>query len=237
MIIYPAIDLLDGKCVRLKQGLYDQVTRYSDQPEDVAQDFKSQGAKWIHIVDLNAAKTGVPTNHDIIGRIAANTGLKIQTGGGIRNMETLTRLIEDYGVSRCVLGTSAMRDRAFTEAALAKYANQIAIGIDAHDGDVAVDGWTNRSGIRATVFALQMKSLGAQIVIYTDFSRDGMLIGPATAQTAEMVAVTGMDVIASGGIGSPEDIIDIKKTGCVGVIVGKAIYEGKVRLSECMQNE
>lgn len=237
MIIFPAIDLLDGKCVRLKQGLYDQVTEYSDRPEEVARDFKAQGAKWIHIVDLNAAKTGVPTNHEIIGRVVAETGLRIQTGGGIRNMDTLKRLIEEYGVSRCVLGTSAMRDRAFTEAALTKYSNQIAIGIDAHGGDVAVDGWTSRSGIKATEFALQMKALGAQTVIYTDISRDGMLIGPATLQTAEMVEVTGMDVIASGGIGSQEDIFEIKKTGCVGVIVGKAIYEGKVRLSECMQSE
>lgn len=237
MIIYPAIDLLDGKVVRLSQGKYDQVTIYSDNPVEVAQQFLEQGASWIHIVDLNAARSGVPANHEIIGQIASRTGLKVQAGGGIRNLETLEKLLRVHGVSRCVIGTSAIRDREFTRMALKLYAKNIAIGIDAHNGEVAVDGWTSGSGVRATEFAAVMQDLGAETVIYTDITRDGMMTGPATAQTAAIVSGTQLSVIASGGIGSEEDLWEIKKSGCSGIIVGKAIYEGKVRLSECLQKE
>jgi len=237
VIIYPAIDLLDGKVVRLRQGKYDQVTVYSDDPIAVAKEFREQGASWIHIVDLNAARSGVPVNHEIIGRIAFETGLKVQAGGGIRNLETLEKLLRVHGVSRCVIGTSAIRDREFTRTALKLYPHNIAIGIDAHNGDVAVDGWTSGSGVRATEFAASMQDLGAETVIYTDISRDGMMTGPATAQTAAIVSATQLSVIASGGIGSEEDLWEIRKSGCSGIIVGKAIYEGKVRLYECLQKE
>lgn len=237
MIIYPAIDLLGGKVVRLRQGKYDQVTVYSDNPIAVAQGFREQGASWIHIVDLDAARSGIPSNHEIIGRIAAGTGLKVQTGGGIRNLPTLEKLLQVYGVSRCVIGTSAIRDREFTRMALKLYPQNIAIGMDAHDGEIAVDGWTSGSGVRATEFASEMEALGAETVIYTDISRDGMMTGPATAQTASIVSATHLSVIASGGIGSEEDLWEIRKSGCAGIIVGKAIYEGKVRLKECLQKE
>lgn len=236
MIIYPAVDLLGGKCVRLKQGKYDQVTVYNDDPIAQAFSFKEAGAKWIHVVDLDAAKSGVPTNHEIIKRISIETGLMVDTGGGIRNMDTLRRWIEDYGVSRCVIGTSAIKDRKFTEEALKLYADKIAIGIDAHDGEVAVDGWTSGSGVKAVDFALQMKEIGAQTVVFTDISRDGMLTGPAFDSTKELVDVTGLNVVASGGIGSDEDIMYIKGSGCEGVIVGKAIYEGRVDLKKCLQS-
>jgi phosphoribosylformimino-5-aminoimidazole carboxamide ribotide isomerase len=237
VIIYPAIDLLDGKVVRLQQGKYDQVTVYSDDPLAIAQQFREQGASWIHIVDLNAARSGIPENHDIIGQIATRTGLKVQAGGGIRNLETLEKLLRVHGVSRCVIGTSAIRDRDFTRMALKLYAKNIAIGIDAHNGEVAVDGWTSGSGVRATEFAATMQDLGAETVIYTDITRDGMMTGPATAQTAAIVSSTQLSVIASGGIGSEEDLWEIRKSGCSGIIVGKAIYEEKVRLSECLQKE
>ncbi len=236
MIILPAIDLLGGKCVRLRQGKYDDVTVYNDDPIAQAFEFKEVGASWIHIVDLDAAKSGIPTNHQVIRDIAVKTGLKVDTGGGIRNMDTLTSLIEDYGVSRCVLGTSAIKDRPFTEAALARYGDKIAIGIDAKGGEVAVDGWTEGSGVAAVDFALTMKSLGATTVIFTDIARDGMLTGPAFDATKEMVDRTGLDIIASGGIGSDEDIYYIKGSGASGVIVGKAIYEGRVDLKKCLQN-
>jgi len=236
MIIYPAIDLLDGQCVRLSQGKYDQVTVYSDDPYAIAQGFADAGAKWIHMVDLNAAKTGIPANQAIIAAVAQKTGLKVQTGGGIRNLDTLRRLIEEIGVTRCVIGTSAIRDRAFTQKALALYGDRIAIGLDAKNGEIAVDGWTSGSGVNVIDFAKTMQEIGAQTVIYTDISRDGMLTGPATASTRELVDATGMSVIASGGIGSEEDIVQIRTSGCTGVIVGKAIYEGKVRLSVCLQN-
>ena len=235
MIILPAVDLLGGKCVRLLKGDYDKVTVYNDDPLSQAWEFKEAGAQWIHVVDLDAARTGVPTNHAIIRQIVEKTGLKVDTGGGIRNMDTLRRWIEDYGVSRCVLGTAAVRDRAFTENALELYGDKIAIGIDAKDGEVAVDGWTEGSGLDAVEFALIMKSIGAETIVFTDIARDGMLTGPAVSSTKLMVESTGLDVIASGGIGSNEDIDKVRTTGCAGVIVGKAIYEGKVDLKACLQ--
>lgn len=237
MILYPAVDLLDGRCVRLRQGKYDQVTVYSDDPFAIAESFAAAGSGWIHMVDLNAAKTGIPTNQGIISRVVKETKLMVQTGGGIRNMDTLRYLIDEIGVSRCVIGTSAIRDRSFTEKALALYGSKIAIGLDAHNGEIAVDGWTSGSGMHVIEFAKTMQSIGAQTVIYTDISRDGMMTGPATASTRELVESTGLSVIASGGIGSEEDILEIRTSGCSGVIVGKAIYEGKVRLSVCLQNE
>ena len=236
MYILPAIDLLSGKCVRLKQGKYDDVTIYSDDPLSVAKNFASLGSKWIHIVDLDAAKSGVPTNYEIVKELACKTRLLVETGGGIRNMETLEKWINEYGVKRCVLGTSAIKDKEFTKEALQKYPDSIAIGIDAHDGEVAVDGWTKGGGVKATDFALQMVSLGAKTIIFTDISRDGMLTGPAFDATKELVQKTGIDIIASGGIGSDEDVIHIKDSGCAGVIVGKAIYEGKVDLEKCLRN-
>ena len=236
MIILPAVDLLGGKCVRLRQGRYDDVTVYSDDPLLQAESFKEAGAEWIHVVDLDAARSGIPTNHEIIKEISIKTGLKVDTGGGIRNMDTLRRWIEDYGVTRCVLGTSAIKDRAFTEAALKMYPKNIAIGIDAKNGEVAVDGWTTGSGVSAVDFALTMKSIGAETIIFTDISRDGMLTGPAFDSTKEMVDRTGLDIIASGGIGSDDDIMYIKDSGCAGVIVGKAIYEGRVDLKKCLQS-
>ena len=236
MIIYPALDLLDGQCVRLSQGKYDQVTVYSVDPVKVAQSFAAAGAKWIHMVDLNAAKTGIPYNQSIIAAVVKNTGLKVQTGGGIRNLDTLRYLIDEIGVTRCVIGTSAIKDRAFTEKALALYGDKIAIGLDAKNGEIAVDGWTSGSGVNVIDFAKTMQDIGAQTVIYTDIARDGMLTGPATQSTRELVDASGVSVIASGGIGSEEDITLIRTSGCSGVIVGKAIYEGKVRLSVCLQN-
>jgi len=236
VIILPAVDLLGGKCVRLMKGDYAKVTVYSEDPLSVADSFAEAGAEWIHVVDLDAAKSGVPENHKIIEEISKKTGLKVDTGGGIRNMDTLSRWIEDYGVSRCVLGTAAVRDRDFTEKAIDKYGSKIAIGIDAKDGEVALDGWTQGAGINAVEFALQMKSIGATTVVFTDIARDGMLTGPAVESTTQMVKKTGLEVIASGGIGSDDDIYKIKESGCSGVIVGKAIYEGRVDLKRCLQN-
>lgn len=237
MIIYPAIDLLDQRCVRLAQGKYDQVTVYSENPLDIAETFAAAGTKWIHMVDLNAARTGISENLELIAAVIKKTGLKIQTGGGIRNFSRLEHLIEEVGVSRCVIGTSAVKDKDFTKKALAKYGDQIAIGLDAKNGEIAVDGWTNSSGMQVAEFAKQMMQLGAKIFIYTDISRDGMLSGPATESTKKLVEATGADIIASGGIGSFADVEEIRSSGCSGVIIGKAIYEGKVRLGECLQNE
>ena len=162
MIIYPAIDLLDGQCVRLRQGNYDDVTVYHSDPLQMAAAFRSAGAEWLHVVDLEAARTGTPAHAELIGMIRRQTGLKIQTGGGIRNMAHLQLLLDDYGIERAVLGTAAVRDRSFTEAALRMAPERIAIGLDARDGRISIDGWTQDSGLDVLDMARQMRSLGAQ---------------------------------------------------------------------------
>lgn len=234
-IIYPAIDLLAGKCVRLEQGNYEKVTVYSDDPLDIASSFSEAGAQWIHMVDLDAARTGIPVNHQIVATVASKFGLKVQTGGGIRTMEILDRVM-DTGIDRAILGTSAIRDRIFTEKALSKYGKRIAIGIDAAGDDVAVEGWTKKSGINVLDFARIIENIGGQTIIYTDISRDGMLTGTETKGIIRIINETGLSVIASGGIGSLKDVYDAKAAGASGVIIGKALYEGKVDLEECLQN-
>ena len=237
MIIYPAIDLLDGQCVRLRQGNYDDVTVYHSDPLQMAAAFRAAGAQWLHVVDLEAARTGTPAHAELIGTIRRQTGLKIQTGGGIRNMAHLQLLLNEYGIERAVLGTAAVRDRSFTEAALHMAPERIAIGLDARDGRISIDGWTQDSGLDVLDMARQMRSLGAQTVIYTDISRDGMLQGPALEGIRRLVGIAGLSVIASGGIGSMQDIEAVRATGAAGVIVGKAIYEKKVVLEACWPKE
>ena len=237
MIIYPAIDLLDGKCVRLSQGRYDQVTVYHEKPVEVARRFRQAGAPWLHVVDLEAARSGKPAHAGLIEQMQLETGLQIQAGGGIRNLETLSLLLEQHKIARVVLGTAAVKDRPFTEAALRRYGKRIAIGVDARDGRVCVEGWTEDSGLDAVAFVRTMASAGAQTIIYTDIRRDGMLRGPAIGAISELVALRLLDVIASGGIGSQADIETVRQTGAAGVIVGKAIYEGKVVLDSCWPKE
>jgi phosphoribosylformimino-5-aminoimidazole carboxamide ribotide isomerase len=237
MIIYPAIDLLGGQCVRLRQGRYDQVTVYDPDPLAVALRFQRAGAPWLHVVDLDAARTGVPVHGDMIAAIRRETGLKIQTGGGIRSLSHLLFLLEDLRIDRVVLGTAAVRDRPFVEQALRLYPDRIAIGIDARDGEVSIDGWTRGSGLKALEFAVLMAEAGARVAIFTDISRDGMLAGSETGFIREMVGKSGLSIIASGGIGSMQDIEAVRRTGAAGVIVGRAIYEGKVDIERCWQNE
>jgi phosphoribosylformimino-5-aminoimidazole carboxamide ribotide isomerase len=237
MTIYPAIDLLAGRCVRLRQGDYNQVTSYSDDPLAVARLFREAGAGWLHVVDLEAARTGIPVHAALIARIREETGLKVQTGGGIRSLSHVRTLLEDYAIDRIVLGTAAVRNRAFTKDVLRLWPERTAIGIDARDGEVSVDGWTRGSGLNALDFAREMAAAGARLAIYTDISRDGMLSGAATEDVRTMVEQGGLAIIASGGIGSADDIEAVRQTGAVGVIVGKAIYEGNVRLDECWPEE
>ncbi|HHX38172.1 MAG TPA: 1-(5-phosphoribosyl)-5-[(5-phosphoribosylamino)methylideneamino]imidazole-4-carboxamide isomerase [Clostridiaceae bacterium] len=235
MIIYPAIDLLDGKCVRLYRGDYNKVTEYSNDPVQVAKAIADIGATWLHVVDLNAARTGESYNRDIIKKIVAETGLHVQTGGGIRSLATVEALL-DIGVARCVIGTAAVRDSEFAQTVLQKYSDQTAVGIDSRDGKVRVAGWTEDSGIDTLSLALQMKEWGAVTIIYTDISRDGALSGPAIASSRELMEQTGLDVIVSGGISSNSDINECRRIGAAGVIVGKALYERKVDLKKCFQN-
>jgi phosphoribosylformimino-5-aminoimidazole carboxamide ribotide isomerase len=233
-IIYPAIDLIDGKCIRLTQGDYSRVKVYSEDPLEIANSFAQAGAQWIHIVDLDAAKTGIPTNHRIIARIAEQTGLKVQTGGGIRTMEVLLRIL-DSSVCCAILGTAAIRDRKFTLEALKHFASRVVIGIDAKNGKVAADGWTSESEYDAVDFAKAMEQSGARRIVYTDISRDGMLQGTNMEGLKTMISETSLEVIASGGIGSGADVRMVKEAGAFGVIIGKALYEGKVDLRQCLQ--
>lgn len=232
--IFPAIDIIDGKCVMLKQGDYKEVTVYSDNPLSMALSFKNAGAKNIHIIDLDAAKTGNRINNNIISEIAKKTGLFVQTGGGIRNMETLKNVLKS-GVSRAILGTAAVRDKKFIKEAVNLFGEKIAIGVDAKDGEVAVQGWTESGNVNVIDFVKQMENLGVKTIIYTDISLDGMLSGIPTEMIKNLLSKTSLNVIASGGISSQKDIDEAKRAGACAVIIGKAIYEGKVDLKKCLQ--
>lgn len=234
MRIFPAIDVLGGKAVRLRQGRYDDVTVYNDDPVEQARIWADGGAEWLHVVDLDGARDGVPANIDVIARIARKVGVPVQTGGGIRTMETLDRL-HDAGVTRTVLGTSLVRDPEFVAAAARKYAGIVA-GVDARDGKVAIEGW--REGTEREVIELidELAALGVQRVVYTDISRDGMQAGVSARAYRELVDRSPMRVIASGGVSTLEDVRALASIGrrVEGVIIGTALYEGRFTLPEAI---
>ncbi|MDT8434974.1 MAG: 1-(5-phosphoribosyl)-5-[(5-phosphoribosylamino)methylideneamino]imidazole-4-carboxamide isomerase [Anaerosomatales bacterium] len=234
MQIFPAIDILGGKAVRLRQGHYDQVTVYNDDPVEQARIWAAGGAEWLHVVDLDGARDGVPANIDVVARIVKKVGVPVQTGGGIRSMETLDRLY-DAGVTRTVLGTSLVTDPVFVEAAAHKYAGIVA-GIDARDGKVAIEGW--RQGTEREVAELieELARLGVPRVVYTDISRDGMQSGVNTAVYRALAADAPMTVIASGGVTGLDDVRALASIGrrIEGVIIGVALYEQRFTLAEAI---
>ncbi|WP_442602048.1 1-(5-phosphoribosyl)-5-[(5-phosphoribosylamino)methylideneamino]imidazole-4-carboxamide isomerase [Paenibacillus sp. KN14-4R] len=235
-IIYPAIDIRDGKCVRLVQGDYNQETVYNDNPAAVAQDWEAQGGKWIHLVDLDGAKAGYPVNDQLIGTIAKNVNVPVQVGGGLRKEEDVDRLLS-LGVSRVILGTAAIEDRNFVYRVLQKYGEQVAIGIDARDGYVATRGWLETSQVKATDLAVQLAEHGAKTFIFTDISRDGMMEGPNVDAIVELARVSGQTVIASGGVSRPSDLTALAayaNAGVGGAIVGKALYTGAIVLGDAL---
>ncbi|NLH96449.1 MAG: 1-(5-phosphoribosyl)-5-[(5-phosphoribosylamino)methylideneamino]imidazole-4-carboxamide isomerase [Clostridiaceae bacterium] len=234
MVIYPAIDIKDGKCVRLVQGRFDDVTVYSDDPVEMACMFERAGAQYLHVVDLDGARLGSPQNADVISRIAAAVGMPVQAGGGIRTTETMEMLL-DKGVKRVILGTSAVNDPMLVKKAAEMFSGRFAVAVDARDGFVATEGWTRTSGFTAAEFARKMEGLGATVIIYTDISRDGMLKGPNLRAMEEMVGAVGIEVIASGGVTNLEDIINLKDIGIAGAIVGKALYTGTLDLEEAIK--
>jgi phosphoribosylformimino-5-aminoimidazole carboxamide ribotide isomerase len=237
MNIYPAVDILKGKAVRLKQGRADDVTIYG-QPLEMAQRWFDAGAHWLHVVDLDGAFGGAPANHDVIAQIArALPKLRVQVGGGIRSMAVIENLFA-AGVQRAVLGTSAVNDPKFTSEALKRYGDRIAIGIDARDGIARVSGWTETSQIGAIDLARKLEQEGAKLVIYTDISRDGVLVGPNTESLKQMIDGTGLHVIASGGVSKLEDVrtlAAIRHSRLDGVIIGKALYEQLLTLEEALE--
>lgn len=233
MYLLPAIDILGGKAVRLAKGDYAQVTVYNDDPAQQAQTFADQGATWLHVVDLDGARSGNPENLAMIERILARTSLKVEVGGGIRSLDTIARLA-DAGVSRVVLGTSLVADPAFAEAAIMRYGELLCAGIDAKGGEVAVAGWREGAGVAAEELAHHVAELGFQHLVYTDIARDGMQTGIDPAAYVRMAEAFGHPVIASGGVASVRDIERLSEVAASieGVIAGRAIYEGALSVEE-----
>lgn len=234
MYIYPAIDLYGGKAVRLFKGDYDQMTVYSDDPVSVAKDFAAAGASHIHLVDLEGAKIGKPANLDTIRAIVETTGLFAEVGGGIRDMETVDSYLS-IGVSRVILGTAAVKDPDFLHAALQKYGEKIAVGVDLKDGYVAIKGWTETSDLKAEEFFEKMQKLGVKTIICTDISRDGAMKGTNRALYRALSEKFDIDLIASGGVSSMEDVEALAQMKLHGAIIGKAYYIGAIDLKQAVE--
>src|SRR6516225_5815841 len=238
MKIYPAIDILGGKAVRLRQGRKAEATIYGD-PLEMATKWVSKGAEWLHVVDLDGAFLGKLKNLELLREMAAAVpNAKIQVGGGIRSMSVVDSLL-DAGLQRVVLGTAAVQDPGFVKQALTMQPHNIAVGIDVLDGSVQVSGWTKDSYLRAISLAKKLQDLGARLVIYTDISRDGVLEGPNVEATKEMLETTELSVIASGGVSSIEDVrhlAELDHWRLDGVIIGKALYEGRIEVEEALAN-
>ena len=234
MYIYPAIDLYSGKAVRLYKGDYAQMTVYSDDPVSVAKDFAAAGASHIHLVDLEGAKIGKPANLDTIAKIVEATGLFAEVGGGIRDMETVDSYLS-IGVSRVILGTAAVKDPVFLQAALDKYGEKIAVGVDLKDGFVAIKGWTETSDLKPEDFFEKMQNMGVKTIICTDISRDGAMKGANRELYRELSSKFAIDLIASGGVSSMEDVTALAEMKLHGAIIGKAYYIGAVDLKQAVE--
>ncbi|MCI9147411.1 MAG: 1-(5-phosphoribosyl)-5-[(5-phosphoribosylamino)methylideneamino]imidazole-4-carboxamide isomerase [Hungatella sp.] len=235
MQLYPAIDLKDGRCVRLTQGLFDRVKVYSDSPEETARLWVSKGAAFLHLVDLDGALAGRSVNGEVIRRIVKAVDVPVQIGGGIRSRQAAEAMLE-LGVSRVIIGTRAVREPEFVRQLVEAFGpEKIAVGIDAKKGMVALEGWEQVSAVSAGELCGQMKAFGVRHVVYTDISRDGMLSGPNVEATKELTEETGMDIIASGGVSSMEDLKRLYDAGIQGAIIGKALYEGRLDLQEAVK--
>ncbi|MBR4881926.1 MAG: 1-(5-phosphoribosyl)-5-[Clostridia bacterium] len=233
MIILPAIDLYEGKAVRLYKGDYNQMTVYSDNPPEFARDFYAKGATWMHLVDLEGAKEGTTPNLETIKNIVSATGLKVEIGGGIRNMETVKKYI-DIGVSRVILGTAAVKDREFLLEAVKTYGDKIAVGVDIRDGIVAIKGWTELSGLDCFDFCRELQDIGVKTVICTDISKDGAMQGTNLELYRQLSEKFTIDFVASGGVSTLDDVRALKEIGVYGAILGKAIYTGAVDVADAI---
>ena len=234
MKLYPAIDLYGGKAVRLYKGEYQQMTVYNDDPVAVARDFQAAGATCIHLVDLEGAKFGTTPNLPVIEKILKETDLFVEVGGGIRTMETVDTYL-NLGVDRVILGTAAVTDRAFLEASLRKYGEKIAVGVDLKDGFVAIKGWTEKSRWTADAFFADLQKLGVSTVICTDISRDGAMQGTNRQLYRELSAKYNIQLIASGGVSSIDDVKALGEMHLHGAIIGKAYYTGAIDLRQALE--
>ena len=234
MLIYPAIDLYDKKAVRLYKGDYNNMTVYSDNPCEIAEDFYSQGARYMHVVDLEGAKTGETPNIDVIEKLASYPDMFIEVGGGIRNIDVASRYIA-AGVDRVILGTAALRDRAFLKEAIDKFSDKVAVGVDIKDGYVAVKGWIEKSEVLALDFLRELDTLGVKTVICTDISKDGAMMGTNLSLYRKISEKFGMQIIASGGVSSIDDVAKLREMDIYGAIIGKAYYTGAISLKEAIE--
>ncbi|MCI8887446.1 MAG: 1-(5-phosphoribosyl)-5-[(5-phosphoribosylamino)methylideneamino]imidazole-4-carboxamide isomerase [Hungatella sp.] len=235
MQLYPAIDMKDGKCVRLTQGLFDQVKVYGEDPCEMAKLWVSKGASFLHVVDLDGALAGRSVNESVIQRIVASVTVPVQLGGGIRTREAAANMLS-LGVSRVIIGTRAAKEPEFIGELVEELgADQIVAGIDARDGMVAMEGWEKISTLNASMLCKKMKEYGVRHVVYTDISRDGTLTGPNVEATKRLTDETGMNIIASGGVSSMEDLKTLHSQGIQGAIIGKALYENRIDLGEAVR--
>ncbi|ARF16497.1 1-(5-phosphoribosyl)-5-[(5-phosphoribosylamino)methylideneamino]imidazole-4-carboxamide isomerase [Sporosarcina ureae] len=236
MILFPAIDIRDGKCVRLIQGDYAQEIIYNDSPTNMAQEWQNQGAEYIHVVDLDGAKTGNSANKQAIEAIAKSVSIPVQVGGGIRNMDIVDSHIQN-GVARVIIGTAAIQDPEFLKKAVEKYGDKIAVSIDARNGLVATDGWTETSDVKAVDLLQDLAEIGVKTVVYTDIMKDGMLQGPNFEELKIMDDASSIDIIASGGVSTEEDIKRLAAEDMYGAIIGKALYEGNLSLKKLLGDD
>jgi phosphoribosylformimino-5-aminoimidazole carboxamide ribotide isomerase len=234
MLILPAIDLRDGRCVRLSQGDYERETRYEGDPAQVAVAFLEQGAGLVHVVDLDGARSGRPVNLETVARISRATDGAIEVGGGVRTLEDAERIL-NLGVRRVVMGTSLARDLEFAATVFQRLGDRVVAGVDARDGHVAVEGWTQESGVEAGEFLRRLEGLGAQRFIVTDIATDGMLAGPNVEFLRRMADRVSVPVIASGGIAGVDDVRAVAQLGVEAVIVGKALYEGRLSVGDAVE--
>lgn len=236
MLILPAIDLKNGRCVRLRQGEMDKETLFSQHPEEVAARWESLGAQFLHIVDLDGAVAGRPQNETAIRRILQSVSIPLELGGGIRNIDTIERYLS-LGISRVVLGTIAHKQPALLEEACKKFPGRIVVGIDARDGMVAVEGWKETTAVRAVDLVKTMEDKGVEAIIFTDIRRDGMMSGPNMESTRTMAEATRIPVIASGGVTTLDhvrELLRLEPCGVKGIIIGRALYEGSIDLKDAL---
>ena len=233
MILYPAIDMLDGKAVRLRQGKRDDVTVYGD-PVEMSAKWRAKGAEWLHLVDLTAAFEGKTAHLPLIREVVAAFDGQVELGGGLRTMQDIELRVK-AGVKRCIIGTAAAENPELVRQAAREFPGCIAVGIDAKNGLVATRGWVETSTLTAVELALRMRDMGVKDVIYTDVSRDGMMQGPNVEATRRLIEQTGMDIIGSGGVSCLTDLGNLKAAGCAGAILGRAMYEGAFTLEEALQ--
>ena len=234
MYLFPAIDLFEGKAVRLYKGRYDDMTVYSDDPASIGEDFAKAGARHIHIVDLEGAKSGETPNFETVKAIKERSGLFCEIGGGIRSMEVIDRYMQ-AGIDRVILGTAAVTDPGFAEAAVAGYGDRIAIGVDIKDGYVAIKGWTEKSGLEAMEFCQKMQDMGVKTLIVTDISKDGAMQGTNMPLYEQLQSSFDLQIVASGGVSDLSDVRRLSQMGLYGAIIGKAYYIGAIDLKEAIE--